>query len=187
KAAQASRGTLSAMRRLARTSTGSMRSTSSNAFAASISSASRTPMLSRRSALANRASVAVSMPLVRGAGEEIADHLGPGFRDVGFGFEHTAERRSHHVGVQAIALQAQERPRPVDGLGHSGYLGQFAPPQLLHESRDHASEMLVQVRHLAAQYANLLFFVGMLDVEIQAAAAQRVADLARPIGSQHDV
>src|SRR5262249_11855508 len=185
---QASRGTLSAMRRLARTSRGSSRSTSKSALPASISSASRTRTPSRRSVPANRASVAGSMRSVRGvAREEIVDDLQPRVREVGFTFQEAPQRGAHDVGVETVATEAQERPGPVDGLRHARSLGKLACAQPLNEPGDRAREMLVEVRNLAPEDANLLVLVRVLDEKIQAAPAQRVADLARPVRGQHHV
>src|SRR5882672_3713604 len=106
--------------------------------------------------------------------------------DVLLVLEQAAERSARGFGVEGIAVQPYERLRPVERLGHPGELAQRLAAQLLHEARDRRGELLAHRGHLAAQDAQLLLEPGMLDVEIQAAPAQRVADLARAVGRSEE-
>src|SRR6267154_1007603 len=181
------------MRRARCTSSRSSRSTRLSAAAASISSVrpTRTPQLLK--APANLASWATTpcAPLTASllfqrVSQQPGHGLFPGRLDVVLVLEQAAERRAHGFGVERAAVQAHQRLRPVERLGDAGQLAQLPGAQPLHEARDRLGELLVHSGHLAAQDAKLFLEAGMLDIQIQAAPPQRVADLARAVRSEHD-
>src|SRR5262245_40282210 len=191
-AAQASRGTLKAMRRAWCTSARSNRSTRVSAVAASISSLrpARTP--APRNAPANRAS-RVTTPWAPSAGsiagccvlDKLAHRLFPDRFQVVLVLEQATERRAHRLGVERGSMEAHQGLRPVESLGDARKLAQLAAAQLLHESRDRAGKLIGRRRHLGAYDAQLLLDVRVLDVEIEAAPLQRVADAAGAVRRQH--
>ena len=120
-------------------------------------------------------------------GDELGDRRLAGDPDVVLVLEQAPERDPHELRLEPVAAEPCERLRPVDRLGDARELAQIALAQRLHEARDRAREVLVEAGHLRVQDGELLLEAGMLDVEIEAAPAERVADLARPVRGEDDV
>src|SRR5215470_18286138 len=178
------------------TSLRSSRSTSVSAVAASISSPRPTRMPCSRMAPANLASCPTkpNAAFIRGrsAGARRVRHqLGErrvdGLAEIVFVLQQAAQRDAHYLRVEPVLAQTQQCLRPVDRLRDARELPQVAPAQGLDEARDRTREALVQPGHLAAQDAQLLLEARVLDVEVQAASPQRVADLPRAVRREHDV
>ena len=88
---------------------------------------------------------------------------------------------------EPVAVEAHERLRPVDRLGHARELEQVAPRSACTKRAIARARRSSAPGTLRAQDADLLLEAGMLDVEVQAAAPERVADLARAVRGQDDV
>ena len=98
--------------------------------------------------------------------------------------QHAAERLLERVRVEVIAVQAHQRQRPVEALGDAGRLLQRQAAQHLHETRNLARQPIRQSGHARVQNLDLLLERRIRQPEKQAAAAQRVGQLARPIARQ---
>src|SRR5262249_12033194 len=84
-------------------------------------------------------------------------------------------------------MQLHERLRPVDRLGHARRLQETPASERLHEARDLLGEARPRLRDPRVDDPHLLLEAGVLDVEVETAAAERIADLAAAVGSQYDV
>ena len=92
--------------------------------------------------------------------------------------EDRAERRLDGPFVDLRDTERGEGLRPVDGLGDAGRLVELEVAQRLDRSRDLPRELLTDVRGAHAQDRELALEVGMTDPVVQAAALQRVVDVA---------
>ena len=97
------------------------------------------------------------------------------------------ERLGDGLRVEVRPVQPDERLRPVDRFGDARRLRQPPAAERLHESPDLARELLARAGRLELQDPHLFLERRMFDEEIQAPAAQRVADLAAAIGRQDHV
>ncbi len=89
--------------------------------------------------------------------------------------------------VEMLPVQANERLRPVDRLGGARCLQQPARAERLQEPGDLVGEGRARAGDPRPDDPDLLFEARVLDVEVEAAPPQRVADLPRAVGRQDDV
>ena len=90
------------------------------------------------------------------------------------------------AGSSATASSSVERGRPVERLGDARRLEQVLLAQRLHEMHDLLRQALADARHLGAHDRELALGVGIADPVIEAAALQRVVDLARAVRGDDD-
>ena len=90
------------------------------------------------------------------------------------------------VGIEVERVQLRQRRRPVDRLGDARRLEEVELAQLLHEADDLARQALAGARRLDLEDLQLALQVGIVDPVIEAAALQRVVDLARAVGGDDD-
>src|SRR5579872_28787 len=91
------------------------------------------------------------------------------------------------LSIQVIAVQRHERRAPVERLGDAGDLRQRRSPDELHERADLVREIVVDLRHLRVDDPQLFLERRVVDPEVQATAAQCVAQLARAVAGEHHV
>ena len=90
-------------------------------------------------------------------------------------------------GIERDLVEFGQRARPVDRLGDARHLEQVDLAQLLHEARrPRRDSARVAPRHLAADDLELARGVGIVDPVVEAAALQRVVDLAGAVGGDDD-
>ena len=104
--------------------------------------------------------------------------------DVVLRLEHHAERVLDGGDVEDLSIERGERGDPVERLGDAGNLVQLDATQLVHERRDLPRQLLRRLRHARVDDRHLLLERRVLDPLIQAAALQRVVDLARAVGGE---
>src|SRR3990167_2821291 len=104
--------------------------------------------------------------------------------DVLLELEEDTERALHHVQAQVFGVQQQQRFGPVDGLADRGLLFQVHLPHRLNESDQFAVQCFRQAWHAALQNAPLQLRLGEWNVQVQAAALERVAHLARVVAGE---
>ena len=95
----------------------------------------------------------------------------------------TASRSSAEV----PDVETRERRRPVERLGDAGFLFEILLPQLVHEASDLAGQRRLDAGQAGADDRELAFGLGEIDIGVEAAAPQRVGELARAVGGQDDV
>src|SRR5436190_2245880 len=119
-------------------------------------------------------------------GEQLGDvaalHLG----DVVAVLQEHAERVADVVGREAERVQRDQRVAPVDRLGDAGRLEEVERSQPLHEGDDLRGQPLGRARRADAHDLEFPLEVGIVDPVIEAAALQRVVDLARAVARDDD-
>src|SRR5215831_283760 len=101
--------------------------------------------------------------------------------------QEAAERLRDGGGVEMRAVQPHERLRPVDRFRDAGRLRKAAAAERLHEARDLARQLLGRARRLETKNLYFLLERRVIHEQIQAAAAQRVADLAAAVRRENHV
>src|SRR6185437_2628292 len=97
------------------------------------------------------------------------------------------ERVVDRLRRQGQHVELRQGVGPVDGLGDARQLEEIVGrAQLLDESHDLPRELLGRTRRLYPQDLELALGGGVVDPEIEAAALQRVMDLARAVGGDDD-
>ena len=104
--------------------------------------------------------------------------------DVFLELEDHVQRVAHQIGVERVAVQQQQGARPVDGLADGGHLLQVHLPQFLNERDQLPAQFRRNFRDAGVNDALLQFDIRERDVQMQAAALQRVGDFARVVGCQ---
>src|SRR6185369_3445905 len=104
--------------------------------------------------------------------------------DVLLVLEDDAERLVDHLAGQLARPERQEGGRPVERLGDPGHLRQVGLAQAMDEADDVAGEALWCVRDAGDDDLELLLGRRIVDPVVQAAALERVVDLARPVRGQ---
>ena len=82
-------------------------------------------------------------------------------------------------------MQDDHRARPVERFG---YAGRFVQPRLagvIDEAHNLARKPILYAVHLGAHDAKLFVEVGVVYPQVEAAAAQRVGQVARAVGCQY--
>src|SRR2546430_422938 len=178
-------------RRPVRISSRSVRSRCSSARTPSMTCSGVTGSPWRRSSAAKRTIAAPRLRLTSGCGQQRPEpgpgDLGAEPLDVVRVLEHGTDRLAHDRLVEVIGVQGRQRLRPVERLRDAGDLGEPHPAQRLHEPRDLAGEALVERRHLELDDPDLFVEVRIVDPQVEAASAERVGQLARAVGGEHDV
>jgi hypothetical protein len=86
-----------------------------------------------------------------------------------------------------IGVERHQRLRPVERLRHPRHLGEADGTQALHEARDLLGEAVVGARHLAHDDADFLVEAREVDPQVEAAAPERVGQLADSVRGEDDV
>ena len=97
-----------------------------------------------------------------------------------------AERLLDDGRVELLAAEGDERLRPVDRLGHARRLGQVEVAQPGDERRRLGGQPLGHAGHAQAQDLDLALERRVRDPVKQAAALERVVQLARAVGGEDD-
>ena len=104
---------------------------------------------------------------------------------VGGVLEHDAERARDRGLVEVADLQRDQGARPVDGLRDRRRLLELQ----LAQPGDHVDELggdlVVEAGHLAGDDRPLALGVGVVEVQVEAAALHRLGQLAAGVGGQH--
>src|SRR2546421_320312 len=109
-----------------------------------------------------------------------------GLGDVRLVLEEHVERLADQLGIDLVLAQEQERLRPVDGLGDRRRLLQLELPDGSHDARDLLRELVVDVGDAHPDDVLLALEVGIVEVQIEAAALQRLRELACVVRGHHD-
>src|SRR5450755_199342 len=100
--------------------------------------------------------------------------------------EEHAERVLDARRIEAHCVQGEERVGPVDRLGDPRRLEEIELAHPLHERDDLGGQPRVRPRRTDADDLELASDVGIVDPVIEAAALQRIVDLARPVARDDD-
>ena len=123
------------------------------------------------------------LQLVEQLGDVAALHLG----DVVAVLEQHAERVADVVGREADRVQRDQRVGPVDRLGDAGRLEEVERAHPLHEGDDLRVRALGRARARGCgTISSSRSSVRVVDPVVQAAALQRVVDLARAVAGDDD-
>ena len=106
--------------------------------------------------------------------------------DVVLVLEQHARGVGDRLRVERDPIERDQRLGPVERLGDAGRLEQIHRAQPLHERDDLARERLRRLRALAPDDRELALRVRIVDPVVQAAALDRVVDLARAVRRDHD-
>ena len=87
----------------------------------------------------------------------------------------------HVRGVEADRVECDQRVDPVDRLGHAGRLEQVELAHALHELDDLNGEPIGRTRCLQPHDLELALNTRKIDPVVQAAALERIVDLARTV------
>src|SRR6476659_10737412 len=120
-------------------------------------------------------------PLRQYARENGTDALASNAVDVFLILEEDAERLVDDMAVEHVAIQGDERRRPVERFGNTGGLVQIRRAKILHEGRHLPREAVRRPGHLGRDNAVFLFEIGIRHPAVHAAPLQRVVDFARAI------
>ncbi len=106
--------------------------------------------------------------------------------DVLLVLEDDAEGLVDDLRAQLRRAEREQRIGPVERLGDAGDLREVDAAQPMHERHDPTGEALGRVRHAGEHDLELLGLGRVVDPVIQAAALERVVDLAGPVrGEDH--
>ena len=132
------------------------------------------------------ASVTAAMPSACTSATSRAADLRRERADVVLVLEQHAERVGDRLRVERDAVERDQRLGPVERLGDAGRLEEIQRAQPLRERDDLARQRLRRARTLAAHDRELALRVGIVDPVIEAAALDRVVDLARAVRRDDD-
>ena len=99
--------------------------------------------------------------------------------------EDAAEGGVDDADLELLLSERDERLRPVDRLGDTRDLREVGQPQTLDERRGLGGEPLGDARHAGAHDRDLAVERGVSDPVVEAAALERVVQLARAVRGQH--
>src|SRR5690606_4905798 len=88
--------------------------------------------------------------------------------------------------AERLDVEQSERPRPVERLADARRLLEVELAHRLHDRDDVRRERLRDLRNLELDDLELLLLRRVVDEEVQAAALERVGDLAAVVAGQHD-
>src|SRR5580658_11355470 len=88
--------------------------------------------------------------------------------------------------AQILDAESGESRRPVERLGDARNLLQVLLAQHSDHTRDLERKIRVEARLAVEQNRRLAIDVGEIEIMVEAAAAQRVGELASGVGSQDD-
>src|SRR4051794_17217939 len=160
--------------------------------AANASSSSLVPIAtsSERSSSANSSSRAASPGCVASAPEggtdlhpdAIGHHV-----EVGAVLDDDRHGVAEGLLVDVLGAEQQQRARPVDRLRDRGRLLEVELADELHELDELARDLVVEVGRVQVHDLELVLQARVVEPEIQAAALERLGELARVVGGQqHD-
>src|SRR5271163_4162408 len=86
--------------------------------------------------------------------------------------------------VDRLHTEQHERAGPVDRLGDRGRLAQLERAQRAHDARHLVGQLLADARHLGPHDLPLALEVGVVDVQVEAAALERLGELAGVVGGE---
>jgi hypothetical protein len=96
-------------------------------------------------------------------------------------------RLAEDLRVDVGGAQQQQGPRPVDRLGDRGRLLEVQVAHHGHDLDEPARDLLAQLGRVQAHDRELVLEVGVVEPQVQAAALERLGQLARVVrGEQHD-
>src|SRR6185436_17379749 len=95
--------------------------------------------------------------------------------------EQAPERLRDDLRLQGSLPKGEQRLRPIERLRHSRLLDQAPLAEDLQEAPDLAGQPLRRPRPARADDADFLLEARVLHVEVEAAPAQRVPQLARAV------
>jgi hypothetical protein len=98
--------------------------------------------------------------------------------------EHHAQRRADGVVVEGVEPEGEQRAAPVDRLRHRRRLAQLQGAQHPDGAHERVDERLGQLRDAGGDDAALQVGVGEVEVQEQAAALERLGQLARGVGGE---
>src|SRR5215207_10383791 len=99
--------------------------------------------------------------------------------------EDRAQRDLDRVLVDGGASERGERVRPVDRLGDARRLVELEVAHGFHRGRDLARELVGHLRCTNAEDGELALEIRMRDPVVEAAALERVVDIARSVRRHH--
>ena len=106
--------------------------------------------------------------------------------DVDFELQEHVQRLADQVRVERRGVQQDQGARPVDGLGDRWQLAQIECSQRLDEAHQFALQAGLDARHADGDDPLLQSLIGQGDVQVQAPALQRVAEVAHVVrGQEH--
>ena len=100
--------------------------------------------------------------------------------------EDTAQRLLEPAHIEMIAVQVHERHRPIEALGDAGRLLQGQRAKRLHQGGDLGRQPLGEAGEPGVQNGDFLLERRIRQPEKQAAAAERIRQLARPVARDND-
>src|SRR5262245_21317597 len=153
--------------------------TASMASRFSVSETGRPAARSSRMKPAMRSITSRSSPLLRLDGE-LLGRLG----DVGLVLQQDVERLLGLLGVDVVDAEEDESAGPVDRLAHAGRLLQLELANRADDAGDLVGEVVADSRHLGQHDLLLAVEIGIVDVQVEAAALQGLGELARVVRRQ---
>lgn len=88
--------------------------------------------------------------------------------------------------VDVVDAEQDERACPVERLTHRRRLLQVELADAAHDARDLVGEIRADVGHLGQHDFLLALHVGVVDVQVETTALQRLRQLARVVGGEKD-
>ena len=122
--------------------------------------------------------VGYASPLRAGRALGRVDQLLAGLGDVGLVLQQHVQRLADHLGRDLRAAEVDERAGPVDRLRDRRRLLQVELADRPHDARDLLGELVVDLGHPHPHDLLLALDVGVVDVQEEAAALQRLGELA---------
>src|SRR5439155_16279487 len=162
-------------------------STASSPFSASATRPGPTSSPASRSTRPNVTMWETTALAGTGAGDEPGERLVADREQILVVLEHRAERRLDVLDVELLPAERRERLRPVDRLGETRRLLQVERPQLGHERRGLGGEPLRHAGYPQLHDLDLPLECGVADPVEEAAALERVVQLAGAIRREDDV
>src|SRR5919202_256837 len=120
-----------------------------------------------------------------GALDQPLERLASDALDVVARLEQRAERALRRLRLDALLPQRVERLHPVERLAHARNAVEVEPAELLHERARLADESVGRLGQAGVDDRHLAREVRVLDPVVQAAALERLVQLARPVRGDH--
>ena len=107
--------------------------------------------------------------------------------EVGAVLDDDRHRLAERLRVEVLGAEQQQRARPVDRLGDRRRLLEVELAHLLHDPDELARDRLAQLGRVQPHDLQLVLDVRVVEPQVQAAALERLRQLARVVrGQQHD-
>ncbi len=97
-----------------------------------------------------------------------------------------AHRALEHGAVDVVGAEKQHGARPVDRLGDRGRLLEVERADHVHDLDQAARELLVEIGGVQAHDLDLALYARVVEPQVQAAALQRLGQLARVVRREDD-